>query len=59
MQIPSDPNMLLGFINMKLRDGEYDSFEDACASLDIDKNQLVGKLKAAGFEYDPDGKRFW
>lgn len=49
-KIPSDPFMLLSFINMKLRD-EYPSLEELCRSLDLDKKEIEEKLSSAGFEY--------
>lgn len=58
MAIPEDPFMLLSFMNMKLRDGDYDSLEDLCSSLDIDEAQVVNKLKETGFEYVPEIKQF-
>ena len=45
--------MLLSVINMKLRDGGYDSFDELCTALDLDKDQIETKLKAAGFVYMP------
>ena len=58
MKIPEDSFMLLSFINMKLRDGEFDSLQDLCSSLDIDENDLINKLKEAGFEYNEKLKQF-
>lgn len=58
MKIPEDSFMLLSFINMKLRDGEYDSLQDLCSSLDIDENDLINKLKEAGFEYNEKLNQF-
>lgn len=49
--IPSDPNMLLSFINLKLRD-QYSSLEDMMDDLDIDPTELAGKLTNAGIFYD-------
>lgn len=51
MNIPSEPNMLLSFINMKLRDN-YSSLEDLCDDLDIDYQEITDKLKAIGIKYD-------
>lgn len=48
--LPSDPFMLLSMVNMKLRD-DYPNLDELCASMDVDKKQLVDKLGAAGFEY--------
>ena len=52
--IPSDPFMLMSYVNQQLRDN-YDSLDE----LDIDKNELLQKLNAAGFEYNPDTNKFW
>lgn len=56
--LPQDPFMLLSYINMKLRDGDFDDLDDLCASNDIDKDELVRRLAEAGFEYLPESKRF-
>lgn len=57
-ELPQDPAMLLSYVNTRLRD-DFDSLDDMCASLGIDRDKLVAKLAAAGFEYSPDHKRFW
>lgn len=56
--IPNDPMMLMSFINMKLRDF-YPSLEALCEELDINMQELVDKLAAAGFEYNIATNRFW
>lgn len=58
--IPSDPFMLMSYVNQQLRDN-YDSLDEFCKSMDmdIDKNELLQKLNAAGFEYNPDTNKFW
>lgn len=58
MTLPKDPAILLSFINMKLRDNNYESLSDACLSLGIDEHELVERLKAAGFDYLPAQKQF-
>lgn len=58
MTIPKDPFMLMSMVNMKLRDGDYDSLSDLCLSLDIDEKELISKLKEAGFEYMPEIRQF-
>lgn len=58
MNIPDDPFMLLSFVNMKLRDGEYDSLSDLCSAIDCEESQLIQKLKEAGFDYMPEIKQF-
>lgn len=56
--IPSDPIMLLSFVNMKLRD-QYASLDDLCDDLDIDPAWLTDTLQAAGFEYNSEHNKFW
>lgn len=55
--IPKDPNMLYSFMNMMLRD-KYDSLDEFCAAYDADPDELIEKLKAAGFEYDAETNQF-
>ena len=57
MSIPKDPFMLYSYINMMLRD-KFDSFEEFCNVNDADPDEIVEKLKAAGFEYDPELNQF-
>ncbi len=49
--------MLLSVINTKLRD-EFQSLDELCKSLDIDRAELEAKLKSAGFEYIPAQNQF-
>ena len=58
MALPEDPFMLLSFINMKLRDGDYDSFADLCESLGCEEAEIRKKLKDAGFDYMESIKQF-
>ncbi len=58
MNIPSDPVMLMSMLNMKLRDGGYDSLNDLCLSLGLGEKEVVTKLAAAGFDYMPEIKQF-
>lgn len=58
MAIPSDPFMLLSFVNMKLRDGDYESLADLCASIGIEEDALKSRLASAGFEYLPEINQF-
>ena len=51
MILPEDPFMLLSFVNMKLRDGDYKSLTELCESLGFPEEDLIKKLKEAGFEY--------
>ncbi|MBQ3689658.1 MAG: DUF4250 domain-containing protein [Bacteroidales bacterium] len=56
--LPQDPMILFSFVNMKLRD-DYSSLEAMCDDMGIDKNILIEKLKAAGFEYNEAQNKFW
>ncbi|MBP3535535.1 MAG: DUF4250 domain-containing protein [Muribaculaceae bacterium] len=56
-ELPRDPFMLLSAVNMKLRD-EFDSLDELCASLDIDRADLERRLADAGFIYLPAPNQF-
>ena len=57
LTVPSDPFILLSYINTQLRDFCED-LDDLCATLSIDKGALVSQLADAGFVYDPEQNRF-
>ena len=57
MALPKDPVMLYSFINLKLRD-YYSNLDALCEDLDINKEQLLETLKAAGFTYDKEHNCF-
>lgn len=56
--IPSDPMMLLSFLNMKLRDF-YSNLDELCNALDVNKEEIVKKMAEAGFEYNESQNKFW
>ena len=53
MELPKDPMMLFSVINMKLRDC-YSSLDELCEDMNVNKDELVNQLKAAGFEYSAE-----
>lgn len=55
--IPSDPIMLLSFLNMKLRDF-YPSLTALCEDLDVDEAEIIEKMRAINYEYDNAENRF-
>lgn len=55
--IPKDPVMLLGFMNLKLRDF-YGSLEACCEDLDISREEVVNKLAGIGYQYDEARNQF-
>ena len=56
-EIPKDPFILYSWANLKLRD-YYQSLDALCEDLDIEKDEILNKLSALGFEYDPNQNRF-
>ena len=55
--IPSDPVMLLSFINLKLRD-YYPDLERLCEDLQLDRRELTDKLASIDYHYNPDKNQF-
>lgn len=49
--LPQDPFILFSYINTKLRDN-YSSLDVLCEDLNIDKDELIKKLKTIGMTYD-------
>ena len=49
--------MLLSYVNTQLRD-HFSSLEELCASLDLDKEELLAKLSAVQYTYDQGQNRF-
>ncbi|MBQ7947368.1 MAG: DUF4250 domain-containing protein [Bacteroidaceae bacterium] len=58
MQLPEDPMMLYSALNMKLRD-YYNSLDELCDDLGIDRKEVEDKLRQVGFEYDAKMNKFW
>jgi hypothetical protein len=52
-----DINMLLSMLNMKLRD-EFSSLSSLTSYYNVDKEALLKKMKANGYEYVEDGNQF-
>lgn len=57
MKLPTDPAILLSFINTRLRD-ECPNLADLCRSLEIDQSALEKKLSAIDYVYDPSCNQF-
>lgn len=55
--IPNDPMILLSYINTKLRDF-YPDLDTLCQELSFDKNELVSRLSAIDYHYNPEQNRF-
>ena len=55
--LPTDINILLSYVNMKLRD-EYADPGDLCAALDEDEEALIRRLAENGWRYDKAVNQF-
>lgn len=55
--IPSDPVMLLSFVNMKLRD-KYATLDDMCEDLDVSSKEVIEKLDKIDYHYDIERNQF-
>ncbi len=55
--LPKDPILLLGVINLKLRD-YYSSFEALCDDMDVDGAQIKEILAKADYHYNPETNQF-
>ncbi len=55
--IPTDPMILLSYINTKLRD-DYESLQELCDSLGISIADINEKLSSIGYSYDAALNRF-
>ena len=55
--IPTDPVMLLSFLNLKLRDF-YDSLDALCEDLDVERSEIEAKLAAINYTYNQERNQF-
>lgn len=55
--IPQDPVMLLSFLNLKLRDF-YESLDALCEDLDINREEILEKMKRIDYTYDEGKNQF-
>lgn len=57
MKLPQDPIILLSYINTQLRDF-YQSLDDLCKSLNVDKAQIIKKLSDIDYKYSEELNKF-
>ena len=55
--LPSDPMMLLSFVNTHLRDEDTD-LDDFCARFDLSRADLEAKLLTVGYSYNEALRKF-
>ncbi len=60
MALPSDPIILMSYLNTQLRD-KYSSFDELCDDMQLDssaRSEMEGKLKAVGYAYSEASNSF-
>lgn len=57
MNLPNDPAILVSVLNTKLRDF-YKSLDELCDDMEADKNTLISKCAAIGYEYNAARNQF-
>ncbi len=57
MNIPSDPAILLSYINTKLRD-EFLTLDELCRSLCVSRDEIERKLALIGYVYNENTNSF-
>lgn len=57
MNLPKDSAILLGFLNLKLRD-EYSSLRALCEDLDADREGIEAQMLAFGYVYSEQANAF-
>ena len=55
--VPRDPVMLLSVVNTKLRD-YYSTLDVLCEDMQVDKQELIGKLEMIDYTYDAGSNQF-
>ena len=55
--LPRDPVMLLSVVNTKLRD-YYSTLDVLCDDMQVDKQELIGKLEMIDYTYDAGSNQF-
>ena len=54
--LPGDPAILVSFLNTQLRD-RYSSLADLAEDMDIDQEDIIRKLREAGYRYNETQNR--
>ena len=57
MNIPTDPAILLSYINTKLRD-DFPSLEELCKSMCVAREDIETKLSLIGYTYNEEKNCF-
>lgn len=57
LNLPTDPMILLSFINTKLRDF-YPSLDALCEDADISREEIIKKLSVIDYTYNAELNKF-
>jgi len=57
MQLPTDPNILLSYINTMLRD-KYSDLDKLCGDMEINRSHIEDKLLSINYIYSKELNRF-
>ena len=55
--LPTDPMILLSYVNTKLRD-DYKDLEAMCNDLELDSSEIENKLASIDYHYNKTLNRF-
>ncbi len=55
--LPKDPDMLVSFLNLKLRD-YYENLDELCDDLDEDRAEIEKRLESIDYHYDREKNQF-
>ena len=55
--LPNDPVMLLSVVNTALRDTHQD-LDVFCRTRDVEKDEIISKLKTINYEYNVELNKF-
>ncbi|MCF2666971.1 MULTISPECIES: DUF4250 domain-containing protein [Lachnospiraceae] len=55
--LPKDPMLLLSVVNTKIRD-YYHTLDALCEDMNVEKDEIICKLKGIDYEYDESKHQF-
>lgn len=55
--LPKDPMLLLSVVNTKIRD-YYHTLDALCEDMNVEKDEIIYKLKGIDYEYDESKHQF-
>ena len=55
--LPTDPMLLLSVVNTKIRD-YYHTLDALCEDMNVEKDEIICKLKGIDYEYDESKHQF-